>query len=106
MGASLGPLSGEVLPVSCRYFQLHFCQVVHACDEIAWDPHVFSSIEQTLAGKGFHQAEVVLEQALGCCGLGPVETLGELQRIDVACVARLTAVAETARTILLWSKLV
>lgn len=39
---------------------------------------MFSSIDQTLAGEGFHQAEVVLEQALGCCGLELVETLGEL----------------------------
>lgn len=50
---------------------------------------MFSSIDQTLAGEGFHQAEVVLEQALGCCGVGLVEALGQLQRIAVACGARL-----------------
>lgn len=43
--------------------------------------------------------------SLGCCGLGLTETLGELQSIAVACGARLTAVAEAARIVLLWNKL-
>lgn len=49
---------------------------------------------------------VVSEQALGCCGLGPAEALGQLQRIAGACGARLAAVAEAARIVMLWNKLV
>lgn len=48
MEASLGPLSGEGV------WELgHFCQVVHACDQIVWDQPVFSSTDRTLVGEGF-----------------------------------------------------
>lgn len=67
---------------------------------------MFSSTDQTLAGKCFHQSEVVLEQTFGCCGVGLVEALGQLQRIAVACGARLTAIAGSARIVLLWNNLV
>lgn len=68
MGASLRPLSGEVLsPVRASSY-------IFA--KLSMPVMRFFSIDQTLAGEGFHQAEVVLEQALGCCGLGPVESLG------------------------------
>lgn len=67
---------------------------------------MFSSTDQTLAGEGFTRLAVVLEQTLGCCGLGPAEALGQLQGIAVECSARLTAVVEAARIVLLWNKLV
>lgn len=100
MGVSLGALSGEGVQVLG-----HSCQVVHGCDQIVWDQPVFSSTDQTLAGEGFHQGDfgegfhqMLLEEASGCCGLGTDP--GRAAGIAVA------AVAEAARIVLLWNKLV